>query len=143
MVFYFVALYGLYTVQDRIQMWENLKVVMSSNKEPLFCMRDFNLILKSTDRPHGSAIQDMKFRDFNEFVTTTVMAELRTIGSNYKWTNGRTYNKIDKALVNVAWMVSMPTLEVNVLRPSFSDHSSLSLDIGRLYKNTYRNFRFF
>lgn len=58
------------------------------------------------------------------------------------WSNGHTCIKINEALENAEWMLQMSIGEVNVLKPRISDHSPLSLDLGRDCKNSYKTFQF-
>lgn len=39
-------------------------------------------------------------KDFNNFMDDAVLAELRTSGRSFTCTNGHTYSRIDRALVN-------------------------------------------
>ncbi|WMV36855.1 hypothetical protein MTR67_030240 [Solanum verrucosum] len=45
------------------------------------------------------------------------MNELTAVGGSYTWTNGHTYSRIDRAIVNVEWMLQMSVIEVRILRP--------------------------
>ncbi|XP_019258924.1 PREDICTED: uncharacterized protein LOC109237119 [Nicotiana attenuata] len=52
---------------------------------------------------------------------------MKTSGRSFTWTNGHTYSKIDRALINAEWMLAMPHLEVWIMDPHCSDHSPLSI----------------
>ncbi|XP_075079358.1 uncharacterized protein LOC142164747 [Nicotiana tabacum] len=64
------------------------------------------------------------------------------MGRKYTWTNNHVYSKIDRAIVNGEWMTTMPTLQVRVMEPYFSDHSPLSIQFGRRTDNGGKPFRF-
>ncbi|XP_019254002.1 PREDICTED: uncharacterized protein LOC109232710 [Nicotiana attenuata] len=75
-------------------------------------MGDYNAILRTQDRQHGTEVQDIETRDFKEFLLDTGMHELRYVGRNYTWTNNHTYSRIDRGLVNADWMMMMPNMKV-------------------------------
>ncbi|XP_019229272.1 PREDICTED: uncharacterized protein LOC109210327 [Nicotiana attenuata] len=106
-------------------------------------MGDYNAVLNDQDRQHGSMIQDMETKDFKEFMKDTEMNELQTVGREYTWTNNHTYSRIDRGLVNANWMLTMPSLKIQVLEPSVSDHSPLKLMVTQIQRKKNRPFRFF
>lgn len=64
------------------------------------------------------------------------LSELTSVERTYTWTNGHVYSRIDKAIVNAPWMVTMPTLQVQIMDPLFSDHSPLSINLE--YHDRYK-----
>ncbi|XP_075086529.1 uncharacterized protein LOC142169193 [Nicotiana tabacum] len=90
-------------------------------------MEDYNAIRSWEDRPIGNTVQELEIMDFNNFIDDIALVEMRTSGRSFTWTNGHTYSKIDRALVNAEWMLQMPHLEVRLMDPVCSDHSSLSI----------------
>lgn len=94
-------------------------------------MGDFNAILEVEDRVHGNVVQDHEIRDFREFIEDAGMTELQAIGRPFTWTNSHVFSEIDRAFVNGEWMNNMLPIQVHVLDPDFSDHSSLSIELGR------------
>ncbi|XP_019263540.1 PREDICTED: uncharacterized protein LOC109241270 [Nicotiana attenuata] len=81
-------------------------------------MGDYNAIRSGEDRRIGNLVQEAEIRDFNDFIEHNVLTEIRTTGRNFTWTNGHTYSRIDRALVNAEWMLQMPHLEVRVMDPA-------------------------
>ncbi|KAH0649268.1 hypothetical protein KY285_034516 [Solanum tuberosum] len=73
----------------------------------------------------------------------TGLQEMKTVGGTYNWTNGHTCSRIDRALVNAEWMIQMPIMEVNILRPGVSNHSPLKIALEKRSQKKYRAFRFF
>ncbi|XP_070039252.1 uncharacterized protein [Nicotiana tomentosiformis] len=90
-------------------------------------MGDYNAIRSGEDRPIGNLVQELEVRDFNSFIDDNALVEMRTNGRNFTWTNGHTYNTIDRALVNAEWMLKMLYLEVWVMDPGCSEHSPLNV----------------
>ncbi|XP_019260681.1 PREDICTED: uncharacterized protein LOC109238650 [Nicotiana attenuata] len=110
MRFTFIAVYGPHRVEDRRSMWSELTRLHSIQQGPWLIMGDYNAIRSVEDRPVG-----------------TGLTEIKTSGRNFTWTNGHTYSKIDRDLINADWMLVMPQLEVWIMDPYCSDHSPLSI----------------
>ncbi|XP_070049184.1 uncharacterized protein [Nicotiana tomentosiformis] len=67
---------------------------------------------------------------------------MRTVGRQYTWTINHIYSRINRAIVNVEWMSTMPNLEVVVLDPLFSDHSPLCITFEDQGERRTRPFQF-
>ncbi|XP_070013796.1 uncharacterized protein [Nicotiana sylvestris] len=106
-------------------------------------MGDFSAILNEEDRQHGSQVQDIETRDFRDFLTESAMIELQTYGGEYTWTNNHTYSRIDRAIVNAAWMNGMPVSQVQIMEPQFSHHSPLKIKFDQYTGEKNKPFRFF
>ncbi|XP_070014729.1 uncharacterized protein [Nicotiana sylvestris] len=132
LAFGFTTIYFLYTIKDTLSMWQKLRQINSIQQGPWLAMGDFNSVLNSQDRQHGTIIQDVETKDFREFMSDTSMNELPTMGRDYTWTNNHTYSRIDRGLVNINWMMTMPDLCIQILEPSFSNHSPLKLMISQM-----------
>ncbi|KAM3283804.1 hypothetical protein P3S67_022602 [Capsicum chacoense] len=105
-------------------------------------MGDYNAIHKVEHRLIGSNVQEAELKDFKSFLIENNMSVLRAMGREFSWTNGHTYTMIDWALVNVSWMFDMPTSEVILLDPGYSDHSPLSLSFPKDDTSKAKPFKF-
>ncbi|XP_070038226.1 uncharacterized protein LOC142167392 [Nicotiana tabacum] len=105
-------------------------------------MGDYNTIRSGEDRPIGNLVQEMEIRDFNNFIADTGLVEMKTSGRSFTWTNGHTYSKIDRVLVNAEWMLTMPHLEVWVMNPSCFDHSPLRITLEDVEDKAPKPFKF-
>ncbi|KAK4733578.1 hypothetical protein R3W88_007839 [Solanum pinnatisectum] len=143
MVFCLVAIYGLHIIHDRLQLWEELGKMVSSTQESLICMGDFNAVLMGEDRVHGNPVQEMEIKDFNDFMVNAGMTELKVVGRGYTWSNGCICSKIDRAVVNVEWMLNMRQREISIMQPGTFDHSPLSLELDSNERVNHRAFKFF
>ncbi|XP_075109284.1 uncharacterized protein LOC142181060 [Nicotiana tabacum] len=141
--FGFSAIYGLHTIKDRLSMWRKLRQIHSLQQGPWLAIGDYNVVLQAQDRQHGTEVRAMETRDFKEYMLDTGMHELQYVGRNYTWTNNHTYSRIDRGLVNAAWMMIMPNMKVQVLEPLVSDHSPLKLMTTQVQGKKNRPFRFF
>lgn len=63
-------------------MRENLRLLTTGVQEPMTSKGD------ADDRPHRSQVQEVKIRDFSDFLLETGMAELKSTGRNCTWSNG-------------------------------------------------------
>lgn len=68
----------------------------------------FNVILSLENREMGTQVQDYEIKDFREFTEECNISKLPAVGRYFTWTNGHMYSRIDKALVNVEWLMNMP-----------------------------------
>ncbi|XP_070001878.1 uncharacterized protein [Nicotiana sylvestris] len=75
-------------------------------------------------------------------MTSNGLAELKSNGRRYTWTNGSTYSKIDRAIINTDWLLSMPQNEVWVMDPHCSDHSPLSIGLDVNEEKNAKPFKF-
>ncbi|KAF3657344.1 hypothetical protein FXO37_14991 [Capsicum annuum] len=105
-------------------------------------MGDYHVIHKIEHRLIGLIVQEVDIEDFGSFLVDNNMTLLRTNGRKYSWTNGRTYTMIDWAFMNVNWMLVMPTSEVILLDPRYSDHSLLSLTLAQEDTVKAKTFKF-
>ena len=64
-------------------------------------------------------------REMRDFLDTTELEELRSVGAFYSWTNKTVHSRIDKALVNVYWHEVFNFTQVRYDTHSLSDHTPL------------------
>ncbi|XP_016515156.2 uncharacterized protein LOC107831867 [Nicotiana tabacum] len=142
MRFDFTAVYGLHTLEDRRYLWRDLADINIRQQGPWLIMGDYNAIRSGEDRPIENPVQELEVRDFNSFIDDNALVEMRTNGRNFTWTNGHTYNKIDRALANAEWMLKMLYLEVWVMDPGCSDHSPLNVSFEDNEEKVPKPFKF-
>nr|XP_016498778.1 PREDICTED: uncharacterized protein LOC107817461 [Nicotiana tabacum] len=112
--FYFSAIYGQHTMEDRRSLWLHLRDIANGIQGPWLVMGDFNTILRPEDRVNGNVVTDAEARDFNDFIVDTGMGELKTVGRNFTWTNSHIFSRIDWAIGNAEWMIHMDHIEAKV-----------------------------
>ncbi|XP_070009487.1 uncharacterized protein [Nicotiana sylvestris] len=138
--FWFSAIYGAHTIEQRKNMWEELTQLHMELKGPWIAMGDYNAIQSWEDRYNGNPVMEAEIRDFNDFLENTGMIELRYVGREFTWTNSHVHSKIDRALVNDGWMMNMRQLEVVMQDPLFSDHTPLCLYFEQEQQNNPKPF---
>ncbi|XP_070011376.1 uncharacterized protein LOC142161891 [Nicotiana tabacum] len=143
MRFNFTTIYGLHTIGDRRGLWHELRLIQKDQAGPWLAMRDFNTVLNIEDRINGNQIHESEVKDFKNFMNDYHMAELRSIGAKYTWSNNSVSIKIDRGVSNTEWMLKYPHFDIIIMAPCFSDHSPLAIRLEDHQKKTYRPFRFF
>ncbi|XP_070037184.1 uncharacterized protein [Nicotiana tomentosiformis] len=125
--FYFTAIYGLHTIEDRKILWHELEVIHSGTDGACIAMGDYNAILGVDDRVYGNPVQEVEIRDFRNFMLNNNMNELKYIGRKFTWTNNHVWSKIDIVIVNAEWMTIMKQMKMIVMDLFIADHSPLSI----------------
>ncbi|XP_021727809.1 uncharacterized protein LOC110694913 [Chenopodium quinoa] len=140
------VVYGLHSIHDRLHMWEGIRNI-SIQHSPWLCAGDFNSVLHTLDRLHGTDVTDYETRDFQSLVDDLDLTEVKSKGAFYSWSNKahtgpRTLSRIDRVFGNQAWLASHGHVEIVYLPPSLSDHSLVLLDICSAPAGRGRPFRF-
>lgn len=63
-------------------------------------MGDFNSPLSLVDKLGGLAVTAYATVDFQDFILSTRIEDLRSTGCRFTWTNGRVVCKLDRVIVN-------------------------------------------
>ena len=117
------VVYGLHSIHDRLPMWEGIRNI-SIQHSPWLCAGDFNSVLHTSDRLHGTDVTDYESRDFQSLVDDLDLTEVKSKGAFYSWSNKahtgpRTLSRIDRVFGNQAWLASHGHVETVYLPPSF------------------------
>ncbi|XP_021766985.1 uncharacterized protein LOC110731431 [Chenopodium quinoa] len=94
------VIYGLHSIHDRLPMWEGIRNI-SIQHSPWLCVGDFNSVLHTSDRLHGTNVTDYETRDFQSFVDDLDLTEVKSKETFYPWSNKahtgpRTLSRIDR-----------------------------------------------
>ena len=124
-------------------------ISVSSGKRPWICLRHFNVILHSTKvfgvnhGPERGAVE------FTNMVYSTCLEDLRYIGFYFTWSNKRTdqnqfiKKKLDRVLINQAWLDAFPMAFAEFLAPGISDQSLAVVQINPPIKKKGKPFKFY
>ncbi|XP_019244458.1 PREDICTED: uncharacterized protein LOC109224325 [Nicotiana attenuata] len=123
------------------KIWE--KLYIAGITDPYVLIGDYNTILTNEDRVQGTPVQEFEVKDFKEFIWRNGLTKLKTVGRKYTWTNNHVHSKIDRILVNAAWIKKWPVMEGRILQPGFSDHCPLSITMDYERQSGGRPFKFF
>ncbi|XP_021715737.1 uncharacterized protein LOC110683653 [Chenopodium quinoa] len=138
--------YGLHSIHYRLPLWDGISSI-GAVSGPWLVIGDFNFVLNSYDRVNGNVITDYEVNHFRSFVDNLDLCELKSNGSFYSWSNkghvdGRIATRIDRGLVNQAWLSKFPHVESIYLPPFLSDHNPLLVEVSRFAATKGRPFRF-
>ncbi|XP_021765919.1 uncharacterized protein LOC110730423 [Chenopodium quinoa] len=95
------VIYGLHSIHDRLPMWEGIRNIYIKHYPWLFA-GEFNSVLHTSDRLHGTDVTDYETRDFQSLVDDLDLIEVKSKGAFYSWSNKahtgpRSLSKIDRA----------------------------------------------
>ncbi|XP_019237563.1 PREDICTED: uncharacterized protein LOC109217751 [Nicotiana attenuata] len=141
--FIFVAVYGKHSIQDSKSLWTDSERTMSGIQDPNLTMGDFNSILSTENRVMGNPVREGEVIDFKRFIADVGLAELKTIGRNYTWTNNHVHSRIDIILANAEWVQKWPNMEGTIMQPGFSDHCPLMVTVAEPTERGKRPLKFF
>ncbi|XP_074299599.1 uncharacterized protein LOC141630733 [Silene latifolia] len=126
--------YGFNFGTARKSLWDGLNLISSSATKPWIIMGDFNVVRSPDERlgPNPPSLQDI--RDFNDCILSNSLTDIRSLGSDFSWTNKhegttRTWARLDRALVNLYWIQTYSTSSAEYLPPGVSDHSPVEVKL--------------
>lgn len=138
--------YGHNCVVARRQLWHDMQLVGGAvGTDPWLQMGDFNVVRKANERLEG--FDRAASTEFNDCLDSLEMDDMMAKGFWYTWTNkrgglGANMSKLDRALVNPAWLNLFPDSEACFLAPGVSDHSPIMVSIVPEIRRK-RPFKFF
>lgn len=93
------------------------------------CLGDFNLIYEARDKNNNNI--NRRFMDlFRRALDASELMEFRLQNRRYTWSNGRarpTLVRLDRVFCNKEWDALLPSVTLQALSSSLSDHSPLLL----------------
>ncbi|XP_062075282.1 uncharacterized protein LOC133779324 [Humulus lupulus] len=145
--FYLTFVYGKTTIQERIQLWQDLSC-LSFPVTPWLVAGDFNSMFEFDDRLGGRAVSAAEMADAHRWKSMGLVDELRSIGSHYTWTNNqaagaRIFSKLDRIFKNEAWMDLFPDSIAYIKWDIISDHCFCIIKAISALNSGFKPFRFF
>ncbi|XP_021860322.1 uncharacterized protein [Spinacia oleracea] len=145
--FFFTAIYGLHTIQDRKKLWDELRALNASiGNVPWILSGDFNTMLGIHDRVNGAPVTLAEIKDFSDVVDQCLLSELKSSGHFFSWHKGgdgnKTASRIDRCLGNAEWMSQKGAVYTEYLNPGLSDHSPILITCLAEEKGGGRPFKF-
>ncbi|XP_062109882.1 uncharacterized protein LOC133821750 [Humulus lupulus] len=141
--------YGLNTVEERLELWWGLSSLHVINR-PWLIMGDFNAVFNFDDRVGGRSISSAELVDSNAWLAMSHLVSIKRIGSNFTWSNkqdgeDRIYSRIDHVFINEDWIDELPNSIAEFHWEDYSDHCFClikSLKMGSLGIKPFRFFNF-
>ncbi|KAL0541431.1 hypothetical protein IC582_021476 [Cucumis melo] len=132
-------------VDERL-LWRRLVEITAAWSRPGVVMGDFNAIRVHSEAFGGSLSQD-EMEDFDLAIRDANLVEPSVQGNWFTWTSkvhgSGMLHRLDRILVNDAWLSTWPTLLVNVLPWGISDHSPILFYPSFQLNSKVVSFRFF
>ncbi|XP_071917025.1 uncharacterized protein [Coffea arabica] len=127
--------YAKCTRSEHRALWSNLVSITGTATWPWIVGGDFNVI-SSVLEYVGRAAQDLgAIADFNETIQGCSLTEVPFSGSFFTWTGvragTRVWKRLDRPLVNQAWLDFAATTTMQHLSRTASEHSPLLLTIRK------------
>ncbi|XP_048492949.1 uncharacterized protein LOC125493538 [Beta vulgaris subsp. vulgaris] len=132
---------------DRRPLWVELGNFVTNTQAPCLMMGDYNAVRYANDRIQGTDVSQTETVDFSNFMEDNQLTKAPSCGMFYSWNNkgvgyGRTQSRIDKAIVNSAWIAIYSDVVIKYLPAGVSDHTPLLFSLARQPQEGGRPFRF-
>ncbi|XP_021826248.1 uncharacterized protein LOC110767113 [Prunus avium] len=109
----------------REKLWEYLDFVNSCHQLPWVLAGDFNEMLHVEDKLGGAL--SIRHKGFKKWFDNHAMVDLGFYGPKYTWTNKRVFERLDRAICNLAWKSLFGEAHVKHLPRTKSDHNPIKL----------------
>ncbi|KAL2517783.1 Uncharacterized protein Adt_14030 [Abeliophyllum distichum] len=121
---YITPVYASCSPVGRRNLWMGLHQISLVVDGPWMVGGDFNVIAHNGERT-GHNTRDGGTSDFADMMMDCGLTDAGYSGSQYTWTNGRVWKRLDRVLINPAVGSSCSSFSVRHLNRSTSDHSPL------------------
>ncbi|XP_043697107.1 uncharacterized protein LOC122647867, partial [Telopea speciosissima] len=148
-VFFFcTVVYALNSVVARKELWEDVGAIASAIINPWVVLGDFNVIRSNSEKIGGDPVRIEAMDDFNSFIDGAGLLDLKWKGEALTWNNrqvgdARICCKLDRVLVNLAWMDVFRSSDATFYPPGLSDHSPVVVAVVDKADFGPKPFRFF
>lgn len=139
---YITAVYAKCSVLLRRNLWNDLTMFFENLESPWLIGGDFNSILNRGEKDGGNSPNRRSMEDFSNMLINCGVDEHIIRGSNYTWTNGRIWEKLDRILVNAQWLNVVNSFEAETLNRDTSDHCPFLLKCNVQQISMKSSFRF-
>lgn len=144
----FTGYYGFPERARRKESWSLLKHLANLNALPWTIMGDFNDILKEEEKRGRNPHPQWLIRGFNETVDSCGLRDFAFNGYQFTWERSRGTNlwveeKLDRILVNDAWLDLFDKATTTSIEATLSDHLPLMLwPIPSVRSSRRKSFKF-
>lgn len=130
-----VSIVNIYVPQgrkDKMKVWADLKVILNGFSGMWIYLGDFNAV-RSCEERKGSKFKKQCANDFNEFIESSDLHEFPMKGFKFTFfkedEKGKKFSKIDRVLVNRAFLDNWPDACFRSLPRLWSDHNPILLSV--------------
>ncbi|KAL0278008.1 UNVERIFIED_CONTAM: hypothetical protein Sradi_7304600 [Sesamum radiatum] len=127
------VIYGDYDIIPRRELWSALRNISRGiQNEPWLILGDFNAVMDDSEVCGQAADTSASMAEFRSCIRDTSLVPLPFTGCPYTWHNcsegpRSLWKRLDRVLVNGAWLDAWPDSSYVSALPSTSDHSPLIL----------------
>ncbi|XP_055824261.1 uncharacterized protein LOC129892709 [Solanum dulcamara] len=130
----------------RRELWDKM-LQFSDMEEPWCTIGDFNVITHVEEKMGGQPYNIKKSLEFISVIEACGLIDLGFHGQQFTWCNkrdadARIWKRLDRAMVNDAWLEVMPVSILNHLASTGSDHCPLLLECTERQSHTIKYFKF-
>ncbi|XP_020272510.1 uncharacterized protein LOC109847689 [Asparagus officinalis] len=134
--------------ENRKRLWQDLLEIKQNVNCPWLVGGDFNAIISAEEKMGGAPISDADTEDFQNFISSSQLLHIKSIGCFYTWnnkqdTNTRVWSRIDRILINDKWLHHYTTSQVEFLVLMCSDHSPALVSVGEEDFQGKKPFKFY
>lgn len=117
--FMLTVAYASNQLSDRLFLWDDLRKLQ--HRMPWIVAGDFNNVLRVEEREGGNVPSVQEMQPFANCFTDCGLTDMRSRGRKFTWTNNDIRSKIDRILVNEAWLDDFPAAETWYQAEELSD----------------------
>ncbi|XP_020585569.1 uncharacterized protein LOC110028165 [Phalaenopsis equestris] len=118
-------IYAESSANDKAQLWQQIQHLNSYIHEPWIMGGDFNSIVRLNRKWGGKPVDTTQMLLFNQNIKSNALAELPHQGPLDTWRRGKLFERIDRFLVNQAWLDTNIMTTISHLPYTCSDHRPL------------------
>ncbi|XP_070035247.1 uncharacterized protein [Nicotiana tomentosiformis] len=132
---------------ERLELWDNLYFLASDMELPWMVGGDFNVLLHEDEKIGGLTVHPPEYDDFTLCVNSYGLFDLGFKVIPFTWWNGSPntqciFKRLDRIFVNLPFQNLFPTIEVEHLIRTGSDHAPLLMTCGEQISNYIKPFKF-
>ncbi|XP_020695252.2 uncharacterized protein LOC110108798 [Dendrobium catenatum] len=128
---YISVIYASNSIDERKALWNLLADNIPPQDQPWIILGDFNCYRFESEKAGGSSPLSSRLGELNNMIFNCGVQDLSSTGLFYTWFNQRAVDpihiKLDRVLVNAAFLDFLPSAYYKVEPPLGSDHSPLIL----------------
>lgn len=98
--------------------------------DPWMVAGDFNVITIASEYSGGAPPNGRNMEEFSDAIFNCVLSSVSFDGQPFTWTNGRVWQRLDRALINSVWNDLFRVTKVSHLMHGRSDHAPLLIKCG-------------
>ncbi|XP_073271517.1 uncharacterized protein [Primulina huaijiensis] len=137
-------IYGFNTIVQRRLLWNDLIRFGANCSSPWILLCDFNNVLTPDEKQGGLKVKNYETKDFVDCVAILDLLDLKFSGCFYTWMSPKVCSKLDRVLVNQAWLSSDLNGHTEFQAPGcLSDHTVSIVSLLEDQKQKPKAFKFF